>query len=211
MVVIGVTGGIASGKSVVCRVFEELGSVVIEADRVGHETLERAEVRGQLVEAFGQEILDAEGVVDRRRLGQVVFNDPAARVRLNRIVHPSLLAEIRRQVAALRSSGFDGVVVVDAALLIEWGPEALVDVVVVVTAPESLQMARLMERNGLSADEAARRVASQVPNAERARWADYLIDASGSVAETERQAREVWEAISDQRSAVSQKKKRKNT
>lgn len=195
MVVIGVTGGIASGKSVVCRVFEELGGVVIDADRIGHEILTRPDVRDRLVEAFGHDILSSRGVVDRRILGTLVFSNPTARERLNRIVHPPLLTEIRRQIAALRSSGFNGMIVVDAALLIEWGPADLVDVVIVVTALESLQVARLMERNGLSAEEAAQRVSSQSSAAERARWADYLIENSGSIEETERQARVIWEAI----------------
>lgn len=195
MVIVGVTGGIASGKSMVCRVFEELGGVVIDADRVGHETLTRSDVRDRLIKAFGQAIVNADGTVDRRTLGQIVFRDPAARKRLNRIAHPPLLAEIRRQIAELRSSGFDGVVVVDAALLIEWGPTDFVDIVVVVTAPESLQVTRLMDRNGFSADEAAQRVLSQTSTGERVRWADYLIDNSGSAAETERQTRVIWEQI----------------
>lgn len=195
MVVVGVTGGIASGKSVVCRVFEELGSVVIDADRIGHEILTRPDVRDRLVEAFGRDILNSNGAVDRRILGTLVFSNPTARERLNRIVHPPLLAEIRRQIAALRSSGFNGMIVVDAALLIEWGPADLVDVVIVVTALESLQGARLMERNGLSAEEAVQRVSSQTSATERARWADYLIENSGSIEETERQVRVIWEAI----------------
>ncbi|MBI4552705.1 MAG: dephospho-CoA kinase [Candidatus Latescibacteria bacterium] len=195
VVVVGVTGGIATGKSVVCRVFEELGGVVISADRVGHEVLGRADVRDRLIEAFGRDMLSPDGTVDRRTLGKFVFGDPAARERLNQIVHPSLLAEVRRQIAALRASGFGGVVVLDAALLIEWGPAGLVDYVVVVTAPEDQQMARLVEQKGFSAEEAAQRVAAQVSPQERLRWADAVINASGSVSETERQARGVWEAI----------------
>lgn len=195
MIVIGVAGGIASGKSIVCRVFEDLGGIVINADVIGHETLTDPEVRDRLVEAFGREILDGEGAIHRPALGRIVFGNPAARERLNAIVHPPLVGEIRRRIDERRASGFGGVVVVDAALIVEWNERALVDVLVIVTAPEALRIERLMARNKLTLEAAAQRVASQLTDEERMVHADYVIDNSGTVEELEDKARETWKRI----------------
>lgn len=193
MIVIGVTGGIASGKSVVCGEFAACGGIIIEADQIGHEMLARPEIQTQLREAFGTDIFETDGSVNRRRLGTLVFRDTNARLRLNAIVHPPLLAELRRRIDAWREQGGAGGLVIDAALLIEWDATDLVDVVVVVTVPEAIQLARLMERNGLSEEEAHDRIASQFTHTMRLREADYIIDASGSLEETKAAARMAWE------------------
>jgi dephospho-CoA kinase len=195
VIVIGVVGGIASGKSTVARLFERLGALVIDADGIGHETLESPSIRDRLVDRFGRGILGPDGRVDRRALGGIVFRDSAARQALNRIVRPSIRAEIRRRIADRRAAGFAGVIVVDAALLIETGPTDLADVVVLVTAPSPVRKARLVKRNRLSPQEAEERIAAQIPDDRQRRWADYVLENQGSLADLERQATALWQRI----------------
>lgn len=195
MIVIGVAGGIASGKSIVCRLFEDFGGRVIDADIIGHEILVLRHIRNQLIRAFGHGIINKNGKIDRSSLGRIVFSDTTARERLNAIVHPPLVAEIRRRINVLRSSPFDGVGVVNAALLVEWGATDLVDVVVIVTAPESMRIARLIERNNITPDEAVQRVAAQLTDEERIRYAHYVIDNRGNLEELERQTKMTWQRI----------------
>ena len=195
MIVIGVAGGIASGKSIVCRVFESLGGIIINADHVGHETLDTPQVQEALVRVFGPEILGSDGKIVRSALGKVVFSDPAARKRLDAIVHPPLVGEIHRRIKAQRVAGFDGAVVVDAALIVEWDEMDMVDALVIVTASRSKRISWLMARTNLSEQEATQRVDAQLTDNERLRWADHVIENNSSTSDLEAKAREVWERI----------------
>lgn len=193
---VGLTGGIASGKSTVSRQLAELGCEVIDADVLAREVVAPGEPAWHgIVAAFGREVLQPDGALDRKRLGALVFSDPERRRRLEAITHPAIHA--RRQVLLdrLAARGFDGLVVQDAALLIEAGGAAQVDRVVVVYATPEEQLARLMRRDGLGRDEAAQRIASQMPLAEKVRHAHYVIDSSASHEETAAQVRAVHAAL----------------
>lgn len=197
--VVGLTGGIASGKSTVARMLAELGAVVIDADAIVHELQRKGSpVLDEIVEAFGPEVLGASGELDREALAERVFRDPELRRRLNDIVHPRAGLEMARRAAAARESGAP-VVVLDIPLLLEGraaGPRGAsqqpFDAVVVVYAPESVQLARQVERDGRDPEEARRRLRAQLPMEEKRRLADHVIDNSGSREETERQVRALW-------------------
>lgn len=200
--VIGLTGGIATGKSTVARLFEKLGAVVIDADAIVHELQSPgAPMLAAIAEAFGAEMIRADGSLDRERLGRRVFADAEARTRLNAIVHPPVGVEMARRLAAAREAGTD-LVLLDIPLLLEGrarragggGASAgdLVEAVIVVWAPEPLQVRRQVERDGASPEHARERIEAQLPIDEKRALADFVIDNSGSLAETERQVRELY-------------------
>jgi dephospho-CoA kinase len=196
---LGLSGGIASGKSAVARIFEELGAVLIDADAIVHELQSPgAPMLAEIAEAFGPGLIGADGALDRARLGAIVFRDPEARRRLGRIVHPKVGAEMLRRLAAARAAGAK-LVVLDIPLLFEGrkagsGSAALLafDATVLAYAPEALQIERQLAREGYGRDEALRRVRSQMPIEEKRALADFVIDNSGSLAETGRQVRELY-------------------
>jgi len=179
--VLGLTGGIGTGKSLATAILAELGAVVIDADRVGHETY-RPGTRGwdQVVAEFGREVLATDGSIDRRRLGAVVFGDPGKLARLNAIVHPLIREAIAAQVAAERAAGRAPAVVIEAALLVEAKWDALVDEVWVLTAQPAAVEQRLVAQRGLDRAAIAARIGAQIGDAERAARADVVIDNSGS-------------------------------
>ena len=195
MIVIGVAGGIASGKSTVTRVFERLGARVLDADAIGHELLRTDRLRDRIRGIFGEAVLTPEGEVDRRALGRLVFGDEQARQRLNRLVRPAIRAEIHRRIAGMRDEGYDGAVVVDAPLLVDTGPTDLADRVILVTAPAVTRKERIIRRSGLSEEEAAQRIAAQVPDEKQARWADYVLENDGTLDELTQKAEALWKRI----------------
>lgn len=193
---VGLTGGIASGKSTVSRQLAELGAHVIDADILAREVVAPGEPAWQaIVEMFGRDVLRPDETLDRARLGAIVFADPAARRRLEAITHPAIQARRQAALAALAARGFEGVVIQDAALLIEVGGAAHVDRLVVVYATPEAQLTRLMRRDGLERAEGERRIASQMPLAEKVRLAHYVIDNSDTPEETEAQVRAVHAAL----------------
>jgi dephospho-CoA kinase len=199
---VGLTGGIASGKSTVSRQLAALGCHVIDADLLAREVVAPGEPAWQaVVEAFGREVLRTDGTLDRTRLGELVFADPARRKQLEAITHPAIQARRLACLEALEARGFDGLVVQDAALLIEVGGAAQVDRLVVVYATPQAQLDRLMRRDGLDREEAERRIASQMPLGEKVRLAHYVIDNSDSAEETAAQVRAVHAALVAERRA----------
>ncbi|WP_298039841.1 dephospho-CoA kinase [uncultured Desulfuromonas sp.] len=177
--ILGITGGIASGKSTVTDVFRSLGAAVVSADELSREvvrpgtpTLER------IVQAFGPGILRSDGTLDRKALGEIVFSDPAMRERLNAITHPAIAARAEERLRSLVLEG-ERLIVYEAPLLFEAGAEKRVDEVLVVTVDEPTQLERLMARDGIGEAEARGRVAAQMPQAEKASRADFVIDNSG--------------------------------
>ncbi len=190
---VGVTGGIGAGKSSVCRIFEAEGALVVEADAVGHETVEGPAVLRELVAAFGADILDGEGRLVRRELGRRAFASEASRQQLNRIVWPTLGERLKARVREALLECPDRPVVIDAALLLEWGdPKAVCDALVVVTAPPKMRVARTVSRLGISEAEAEARMASQLSEEEKVRAADYVIVNDGSLEDLEQKAWAVW-------------------
>ena len=200
MRVIGLTGGIASGVTLVARIFRDLGAVVIEADEIAREVVEPGtETYHQVVEAFGPEVVRADGTLDRRRLGKVVFEDPSARVRLNALTHPAIRRRIWERIEQIRRDDPEALVIVDIPLLLDTvGPETFdLDGVIVVTATPDLQITRTMKRDGLTREEAQRRVDAQRPVALKAAEADWVIDNTSTVAHTRSQVEALWKQLTE--------------
>lgn len=195
MIVVGLTGGICSGKSTVTAMFRRLGATVIDADQVAHELVEPDQPLFETVaSAFGREIVGADGRIDRRRLGAIVFADPKVRKRLEAILHPAIIEECERRIRQAEVSG-TAVCLLDAALLIESGWHARFDAVILVEASEAIRLDRLVESKGLSQDEAMLRIRSQMPQYEKRRHAHYVIENDGALEATERQVKAVWEQL----------------
>jgi len=197
--VVGLTGGIASGKSTVSAALARLGAFVIDADRIGHQVIAPdGEAYGPAVAAFGPDILAADRSIDRRKLGAKVFADASLLQRLNAISHPAMARRMEGEVAAakaLPASARPPLIVVDAAILLEAGWDRFCDQVWAVEAPPGVALERLMARNGLSEDQARRRLAAQMTNRERAARAQRLITNSGSLAELEVRIAALWDEV----------------
>ncbi len=188
MLRVGMTGNIASGKTNARRVFAELGAHTIDADDVAHELLAPgSEVYGDVVAAFGDGILRPDGTISRKRLGFIVFNDPERRSILNSLVHPAVRAQIWHRIGELESLHPSGIVIVDAALMVETGSYRQYDRLIVVHCDPALQLGRLMRRNDLTPEEAKARIAAQMPVEEKLRLAHYRIDTSGTLSGTRQQ------------------------
>ena len=192
MFVIGLTGGIGTGKTQASKLLEELGAAIIDADAVGHEAYRpHTEAWGAVVEAFGQDVIAPSGEVDRKKLGGIVFGDPKALRRLNAIMHPRMYSMVEERIDNLKQMGRD-VVVVEAALLLEAGWTALVDEVWSVSASEDRVVRRLARRNNLDQEAVRARIRSQMPQSQRTKQADILIDNSGSLADLRRRIQQLW-------------------
>ncbi len=188
MLKVGLTGGIACGKTVVRQRLEERGVPTLDADGAVHRLLQAGtETTRQVAASFGDDVIAPDGSVDRKALGALVFADEESRKKLNAIVHPAVWSEIERFFEARRKAS-DSVAVVDAALMIETGSYRRYDFVVVVHCPPEIQLQRLMSRDGLTREDALRRIRSQMPIEQKLRFADFLVDTSGSIEETHAQA-----------------------
>lgn len=195
MYVIGLTGGIGSGKSTVAEVLRQKGAVVLGADEIGHQVyLPGTPAWQEIVEAFGHEVLAPDGTIDRRRLGALVFSDPQALERLNAITHPRMKEMMRQRLSELERQGVQ-VAVLEAALLLEAGWDDLADEVWATVAPPEVAARRTAERMGVSVEEALARLKAQMDNQERIRRADVVIDTDCSLEETRRRAEEAWERV----------------
>ncbi|MGC1456144.1 MAG: dephospho-CoA kinase [Nitrospirota bacterium] len=196
MLIVGLTGGIASGKGLVARVFKDLGAHVIDADRIVHELLAPDQDAYQdVVDHFGKDIQLPHGGIDRRKLGDIVFSDAEQRAWLNNCLHPRVFAAYTTQVTHIRDRTPEAIIVFEAALLIETGYNRNLDKIVVVYADQEQQIERLAARDKLTREQALARIASQMPLAEKRGNADYVIDNTGSRDNTERLAREVFKKL----------------
>jgi dephospho-CoA kinase len=192
MLHVGLTGNIGSGKSTVVLIFAELGAHVIDADEVVHEILgQGSEVYANVIRAFGEAYLRPDGTIDRRKLGELVFASPERLNLLNSLIHPAVRTVVLGRIVELEQSVRNGIVIVDAALMVESGFYKLFDKIVVVSCDPALQVARVMSRDGLTAEEARARLAAQMPVTEKLKVAHYTIETSGTL----RQTREQTEAI----------------
>jgi dephospho-CoA kinase len=188
---LGITGGIASGKSAVAEMLRELGFQVIDADRLGHEVMEPGtRAFEEIKREFGEGMIGADGRIDRGKLGAIVFADAEKLKKLNAIVHPRVEEDMVRQFAEWEKSGVADAAFVEAALLVEAGYQKNLDGLVVTWCRPEQQMERLLAR-GLSEVEARRRIAAQMPAEEKLKFATEKIDCSGSLEETRRQAGEL--------------------
>lgn len=200
--VIGLTGGIGTGKSTVSRMLEELGALVIDSDAIVRELqAPGAPLLAEIAAALGEGVILPDGGLDRARVGEIVFRDEAARRRLNAVVHPAVGRETARRLEAARARAVP-LVVLDIPLLFETRMHGTasranlgVEAVVVVYAPRELQIRRQIERNGYGREEALRRIEAQLPIDEKRALADHVIDNSGSLEETRRQVRALFETL----------------
>jgi dephospho-CoA kinase len=194
--IVGLTGGIATGKSTVDAVLRELGAGIIDADVLAREVVEPGEpALTEIAAAFGPDVLGPDGRLDRKALGAIVFADPDRRRKLEAMTHPRIRERFQQRIDALAAERFRGLVFFDAPVMIESGNYRNMDRLVVVIADEPTQIARLMARDGVDRAEALRKIRSQMPLAEKAKLADYVIDNSGDPEATETRAREVHRAL----------------
>lgn len=182
--ILGLTGGIAMGKSTISNFLRDKGIPIVDADEIAHAVLEFKAVKVQLVKAFGTPILNEQKQVDRKQLGEIVFGESKKLGELNQIVQPVIRQEIIRQ---LKSFTTESVVVLDAPVLFEQGYETLVDCIMVVSTTPAEQLRRLMERNHLTREDAQKRIDAQMPIEIKQKKADVTIDSSGSIEATQKQ------------------------
>jgi dephospho-CoA kinase len=196
MLNVGLTGGIACGKSTVARMLVEKGAILIDFDDLAHAVeAPGGPVWREVVRHFGEEILLPDRWIDRRKLGAIVFADREKREILNRLVHPAVFAEWRKRLGEIEKTRKDAIVLSDIPLLIEAGLETMVDAVLLVYIPPKEQIRRLTARNGFTREEAERRVAAQMPIGEKIIHADIVIRNEGSVEETCHAVSTVWEEL----------------
>ena len=195
MLKVGLTGSIAVGKSHVLRMFADLGCQVIDADKIARDVVAPdTEGLKSVIAAFG-DVLNDDGTLNRARLGQIVFADEARRKQLNALLHPLIIAAQDEQVREFESSDPDGIVIIDAALMIESGGYQRMDKLIVVHCTPEIELQRLMDRDGLSRATAQERIKTQMPQEEKKKYADFLIDTSGSFAETRAQVDSVFRQL----------------
>ncbi len=193
---VGLTGGIACGKSVVTGELGRLGAIILDADEMVHKLMGPGGSAFQpVVDRFGVEILDARGHIDRAVLGRRVFADPRERWALNGIVHPLVMQEEERLLREIQLLGEDRLVITDAALIVESGAHKRFDRLVVVYCSPEQQLLRLMEREPLSRDEALQRIQSQMPAEEKIALADYTVETDGTEEETREKTREIFRRL----------------
>lgn len=196
MKVIGLTGNIACGKSLVAVMLEELGAKVIDFDDVARIIVEpHQQAWHEIVDTFGRDVLNPDDTIDRQALGEIIFNDPDKREILNKITHPKIIQYTREKIEQYNREDIE-VVIIEAALIVERGGlKDLLEKLVVVISDEESQLKRLTKRNGLSRREAISRINSQMPTEEKLKHADYIIDNSGSETETQKQVENLWSTL----------------
>ena len=193
--VIGLTGGIASGKSIVSAKLKELGAAVIDADLLARDVVRKGEIAyNKIVQCFGEDILLPGGDIDRKKLGNIVFSDKEKLALLNSITHPEIINRMKERIQELKAEGAK-VIVVDAAILIEMGLHKYVDSVWVLSVDRETQMKRLVERDKFNYREAENRINSQFTNEVRKKYADVVIDNSKPIEEVEKRLEELWNNI----------------
>ncbi len=196
MKIIGLTGNIASGKTEVAKIFKELGAKIIDADKIAREVVEPGEPAWQeIAHEFGSNILNSDGSINRKKLGEIIFNDERRREHLNRITHPRIMTKIKETIDHYKKENVK-LVIIEAALIVERGGLLnVIDELIVVSADAETQIERIMTRDGLQRDEALSRMESQMPISEKTKHAAYIIDNSRSLRETRKQVEEIWTKI----------------
>jgi len=191
--VIGLTGSFCSGKSYAASVFKSLGAKVLDADKIAHAALKKGTAEhGKIARTFGPEILNERGNIDRKALAGVVFNDKRALKKLEAIIHPGVVKHIKRAVKKARKNG---VIVIDAPLLIEAGLQDLADKLVVVKASQKNQITRCIRKYGTNKEECLKRINSQIPLKMKIKMADFVIDNDGTRKGTKEQIMEIWRKV----------------
>ena len=207
MLIVGLTGGVASGKTAVSQVLKEEGAYIIDADQLARELVQpHKPAWNELIRAFGQEILREDGSIHRKKLAEKVFADPEQRKLLNQILHPRIRKEMDRRAKEIGQKDPEAIVMIDAPLIVELGDHREMDKLIVVTSTQTQQIERLKDRDGTSPEEALRIVSSQMPLEEKLKFADFVIRNEGSLEETRKRTKEVFKEL---KKIVLQKNKRR--
>jgi dephospho-CoA kinase len=192
----GLTGSIATGKSTVSEMFRRKGAEIIDADQIAREVVEPGtEGLARIVREFGPGMLDEEGKLNRERLGARIFQNPAEREKLNRLLHPLIVDSMRAKTEKIKKEKDPDLLIWDVPLLIEGNLTQWVEAVILVYTPKEIQLERLMKRNALSKEEAEKRILAQMDIEEKKKYADYVIDNRGTLSETERQVDQLWKQL----------------
>jgi len=196
--VVGLTGGIVSGKSTVAQMFKALGAIIIDADKIGHEIIvPKKHAWYKIIATFGENILQDNTEIDRKKLGKLVFSNHKMLKKLNEITHPEIEKIIKIKIAEFRKNNRSkqGIMIIDAPLIFEAGTEYLMDKIILVSLEESEQIKRLKHRNNLTREESLCRIKSQMSNNEKAKKADYVINNNQSIKKTEEQVKKIWQEM----------------
>lgn len=198
MQIVGLTGGIATGKSTVSAILKKAGAVIIDADRIARKVVKKGlPAHREIIKNFGETVLLPDGEINRSVLGDIIFNDPQKKQLLNKIVHPHVRKEQNRQLETIEKTDPDSIVILDIPLLIETQMYSDLPEVIVVYAPEPIQIKRLMQRDGISKTDALARVRSQIPIEEKKDRATIVIDNSGTMENTRKQTLKIFQRLKD--------------
>ncbi|HCJ66077.1 MAG TPA: dephospho-CoA kinase, partial [Elusimicrobia bacterium] len=197
-VIIGLTGGIASGKSIVINEFKKLGAKIIDADRIAHQLLKQdKKIKKEIISFFGEEVQKKNGEINRKKLGKIVFADTKKRKLLEKIVHPLIISEIKKKLNHLITKSRNHCIVIDAPLLFEAGITNLVDKIIVVFVPKKIQLKRLMKRNQINKKEAEQRISSQWDIRKKVKSADFVINNTNNLSSLRKQVEIIWNRITE--------------
>lgn len=196
--IIGLTGGIVSGKSTVARMFKDLGAKIVDADKLGHQViLPQGAAWKRIIKTFGKDILQKDQTINREKLGKIVFANQDLLKKLNKITHPEIIKLIKKEISLAKDNSKEEkkILIIDAALIYETKIDRLMDKIIVVYLDEEEQLKRLIKRNNLSEKEALQKIKSQIPLKEKIEIADYAIDNSNSLDKTREQVEKIWENL----------------
>jgi len=196
--IVGLTGGIVSGKSTVALMFKDLGAKIVDADKLGHSViLPHKPAWEKIVKIFGKDVLQNDLTIDREKLGKIVFANQPFLKKLNEITHPEITKIIKKEIDSVKNKTYNQkkILIIDAALIYEAKIDRLMDKIIVVYIDEDEQIKRLIKRNNLSKDEALQRIKSQMPMKEKVKMADYVIDNSNSLDKTKKQVEKIWKNL----------------
>ena len=199
--IIGLTGGIASGKSMVASMFKDLGAKIVDVDKIGHSViLPHKPAWEKINRLFGKGILKNDLTIDREKLGRIVFTNRTLLKKLNEITHPEMIKLINKEISLVKDKTYsqEKMLIIDAALIYEAKIDGLMDKIIVVYINEDEQLKRLSKRNDLFKEEALQRIKSQMPMKEKVKIADYMIDNSNSLDETKEQVEKIWKSLVSQ-------------
>jgi len=202
--IIGLTGGIVSGKTTVAKMFKDLGAKIIDADKLGHSVIRPHKTAWiKIIKLFGEEVLKEDLLnIDRKKLGKIVFNDQRLLRKLNEITHPEIIKVIKREIDLVKNSTYKDekkrILIIDAALIYETKIDRLMDKIIVVYIDEDEQIKRLIKRDNFPYDEALQRIKSQIPIKQKVEMADYVIDNNNSLDKTREQVKKIWQNLISQ-------------
>lgn len=208
VLIIGLTGGIVSGKSTVARMFKDLGAKIVDADKLGHKVILPQETAWKrIIKIFGKDILQKDQTINRKKLGKIVFANQNLLKKLNKITHPEIIKLIKKEISLAKNDSKEekNILIIDAALIYETKIDRLMDKIIVVYLDEEEQLKRLIKRNNLSEKEALQKIKSQIPLKEKIEIADYVIDNSNSLDKTREQVKKIWENFISRKESRSHK------